>query len=282
MKNLRQRRTLPVEVWVVEDGRGEPVPDELAVEEALEIRLKSDGEIRPLAVTMRTPGADEELALGFLYGEGVIRSPGDVISVDQPPPPPGGQMGNLVEVELRAGLNPDLAPLERHFYTTSACGLCGKASLDALLLGRRPEIPSGPVLLPELLYDLPTKLSAAQGIFQTTGGLHAAGLFDSQGRLLVVREDVGRHNAVDKVVGWALGEGLVPLHDHVLLVSGRASYEILQKCLMAEVPIVCAVSAPSSLAVSLAREHGITLVAFLRDRRFNIYSAGHRLGMGST
>ncbi len=280
MKTSNQRSTVPAEVWVVDQGHGEPVPDELAVEDALEIRLRSgDGKLQPVAVTMRTPGADFELAVGFLFAEGVIREAADIVSIERPPPPPRGRSDNLVEVKLRPGLEPDLAPLERHFFTTSACGLCGKASLDALLLGRSPEIPLGPQIDPELLYSLPEKLSAAQGVFRTTGGLHGAGLFDVRGELLALREDVGRHNAVDKLIGWALQEGRLPLHDHILLVSGRASYEILQKGLMAELPIVCAISAPSSLAVALAKEHGMTLVAFLRDRRFNAYTSIERLGL---
>lgn len=259
-----------------EGGSGREMPDELATEEALEIRLLTGGEVRPVAVTMRTPGADRELATGFLFAEGVIRSVDDLVRVEEAPERPG-RRGGIVAVELADGLEPDLSPLERHFQTSSACGVCGKANLESLLLARAPKLPAGPRLDPELLHTLPGKLRAAQGVFQTTGGLHAAALFTAAGELVEVREDVGRHNALDKLVGWALADGCLPLHDHLLLVSGRTSYEILQKSLMAEIPVVCAVSAPSSLAVSLARRFGVTLVGFLRDGRFNLYSGIERI-----
>ena len=182
-----------------------------------------------------------------------------------------------MSVELRADALPDLQALERHFYTTSACGVCGKASLESLRIRGCPVIPPGPEVEPAVLRRLPEKLQAGQGIFAATGGLHAAALFDAEGTLLVVREDVGRHNAVDKLVGWALMGGRLPLSRHIVMVSGRSSFEILQKCLMAGVPIVCAVSAPSSLAVALAREFGITLVGFLRGDRFNVYTGLDRV-----
>lgn len=283
------RSRTPVEVWMVDQGAVQPMPDDLATEEPLEIRLafrtpEGGDKVEAVAVTMRTPGAephtDAELAVGFLHGEGVIRGPADVGGfrhLTQRVPGRTGGPENVVVVELATEEPPDLATLDRHFYTSSACGVCGKASLDALLLGKNPKLPAGPRVTPELLYSLPEKLRSAQGVFRATGGLHAAALFDAGGELLAVREDVGRHNALDKLVGWALLEDRLPLHDQLVMVSGRTSYEILQKSLMAEVPVVCAVSAPSSLAVALARRFDITLVGFLRDRRFNVYAGFERI-----
>ncbi len=276
MRRPADSTTIETEIWLIDDGHAEPVPDRLAVEAPLEIRLGQGGESRSLAVTMRTPGADAELAAGFLYGEGVVRRPEDFAAFTARRAP--GAEGSVLVVRLAAGVEPQLASLERHFYTTSACGLCGKAGLDALLLGREPQIPAGPVLAPALLAGLPDKLRARQATFDSTGGLHAAALFDRQGELLAAREDVGRHNALDKLIGWALLQGRLPLHEHLVLVSGRASYELVQKCLMAEVPLLAAVSAPSSAAVAMARRHGMTLVGFLRGRRMNVYSGAERLG----
>jgi FdhD protein len=237
---------------------------------------------------MRTPGADAELAAGFLFAEGVVDRPERVRAFTFPEPRRGGilsladQAGehasNVIQVELDGdGPEPELATLDRHFFATSACGVCGKAGLDSLRLRVPAALPAGPELRPDLIYALPDKLRAGQGLFAATGGLHAAALFDVSGNLLAVREDVGRHNALDKLLGWAFLEGRMPLHDHVVLVSGRSSYEILQKCLVAGVPVVCAVSAPSSLAVELAERFGITLVGFLRGGRFNVYSGIERI-----
>lgn len=289
-RRTAHRGRTPVEVWMVDGDAVQPMPDEVATEEPLEIRLRyrnAEGseEVRQVAVTMRTPGAasqtDAELAAGFLYGEGVVGSASEIRGfrhlAQRVPGRVAGDAENVVEVELATDGVPDLATLDRHFYTSSACGVCGKASLDALLLGKSPQLPPGPKVDPELLYALPDKLRSEQGVFRTTGGLHAAALFDARGELLAVREDVGRHNALDKLVGWALLDDRLPLHEHLVMVSGRTSYEILQKSLMAEVPVVCAVSAPSSLAVALARRFGITLVGFLRDRRFNVYAGFERL-----
>ena len=181
-------------------------------------------------------------------------------------------------MDLRHGVLPDLVALERHFYTTSACGVCGKASLEALKIRGAPTVAAGPVVDPAVLRSLPQKLRAGQGIFAATGGLHAAALFDAEGTLLALREDVGRHNALDKLVGWALLEGRLPLRGQVVVVSGRSSFEILQKSLLAGAPMVCSVSAPSSLAVALAREFGLTLVGFLRGERFNVYAGPERVG----
>jgi FdhD protein len=263
-------------VRVVEDGKMRVRPDTLATEEPMEIRLLTGGERQTVAVTMRTPGADFELAAGFLYGEGIVKSTDDIakISYCVDSDLDAAQQYNIVNVELRGGREYDLRPLERHFYTTSACGVCGKASLEQLELRGCPVALPGPEVSAETLYSLPEKLREAQGLFDATGGLHAAALFDEEGNLVALREDVGRHNATDKLVGWALLENRLPLSGHIVMVSGRSSFEILQKCLTAGVPFVCAISAPSSLAVDVATEFGMTLVGFLRERRFNVY-AGH-------
>ena len=256
-------------------------PDTLATEEPMEIRLLMGDTKQTVAVTMRTPGADFELAAGFLYGEGIVKGPEDIakISYCVDRDLDAAQQYNIVNVELRGGHEYDLRPLERHFYTTSACGVCGKASLEQLELRGCPVIPPGPEVSAETIYSLPEKLREAQGLFDATGGLHAAALFDPEGNLLALREDVGRHNATDKLVGWALLEGRLPLSDHIVMVSGRSSFEILQKCLTAGVPVVCAISAPSSLAVDVAREFGMTLVGFLRGSRFNVYAGHERVAL---
>ena len=243
------------------------------------MRLNAGRETSTVAVTMRTPGADFELAAGFLYGEGVVRSREEIrairycldgsVSADQ--------QYNVVSVDLAREAVPDLHSLERHFYTSSACGVCGKASIDALQLRGYEPAPPGAVVADDVLFGLPEKLSSKQGVFAATGGLHAAALFTSDGSLVQLREDVGRHNALDKLIGWALLEDRLPLHDHVVLVSGRSSFEILQKCVAAGVSIVCSVSAPSSLAVDVAREFGLTLVGFLRGRRMNVYTGPERI-----
>jgi len=266
-------------VRVVEDGRVRVRPDTLATEEPMEIRLLAGQTMQTVAVTMRTPGADFELAAGFLYGEGIIDSPDDVqkISYCIDSDLDTEQRYNIVNVELRGGHEFDLRPLERHFYTTSACGVCGKASLEQLELRGCPVMTAGPEVSAEVITTLPEKLREAQGLFDATGGLHAAALFDDKGELIALREDVGRHNATDKLVGWALLEGRLPLTDHIVMVSGRSSFEILQKSLAAGAPVVCAISAPSSLAVDVAKQFGMTLVGFLRGGRFNVYSGSERI-----
>jgi len=266
-------------VRVVEDGKMRVRPDTLATEEPMEIRLITGGERQTVAITMRTPGADFELAAGFLYGEGIVKSTDDItkISYCVDSDLDAAQQYNIVNVELRGGRDYDLRPLERHFYTSSACGVCGKASLEQLELRGCPVALPGPEVSAETLYSLPAKLREAQGLFDATGGLHAAALFDEEGNLVALREDVGRHNATDKLVGWALLENRLPLSGHIVMVSGRSSFEILQKCLTAGVPFVCAISAPSSLAVDVAREFGMTLVGFLRERRFNVYAGQERV-----
>ncbi|RRQ25063.1 formate dehydrogenase accessory sulfurtransferase FdhD [Rhodococcus sp. Eu-32] len=251
-------------------------PDTLVVEEPLEIRV--DG--NPLAVTMRTPGHDVELAHGFLLTEGVIGSRDDIAiarycdGVDDE----GQNTYNVLDITLADGVAPPQPGVERNFYTTSSCGVCGKASLDAVRLKSVHSPASDDVRVKaSVLTTMPTTLRDAQKVFESTGGLHAAALFDRDGRMLVVREDVGRHNAVDKVVGWAVGEGRVPLRGTVLMVSGRASFELAQKAVMAGIPVLAAVSAPSSLAVDLAEESGLTVVGFLRGENMNIYSRADRI-----
>jgi FdhD protein len=266
-------------ITTFEDGVAGERSDVLATEEPLELRVVMAGDSRTVAITMRTPGSDFELATGFLYGEGVITRPEQIVTIsyckDSDLPPE--QLYNIVIVELDPTSRPDLRPLDRHFYTSSACGVCGKASLEAIVLrGTGPVGPGGSVT-PAVIAGLPDKLRAGQGLFESTGGLHAAGMFSLDGNLVAIREDVGRHNALDKLVGWALLDRRLPLDDHVVMVSGRSSFEILQKCLAARVPIVCSVSAPSSLAVDVAKEFGMTLVGFLRGPRFNVYAGAGRI-----
>jgi FdhD protein len=239
--------------------RGPGIEDEVAVEEPLEIRV--DG--AALAVTMRTPGDDEELALGFLHGEGLI-------DAARPAGPTAELEANIVEVTgplLRA-------PGARSFYTTSSCGVCGKGALEEVAV-HAERVPAGPAIARELLAALPDRLR--QPTFERTGGLHATGLFDGAGELLLVREDVGRHNAMDKVIGRALRDGLIPLHDHVLCVSGRLSFELVQKAAVAGVPILVGVGAPSSLAVRLADDRNMTLAGFARRGRVNVYTGAERV-----
>jgi FdhD protein len=247
--------------------------DRVAHEEPLEIQVGGT----PLAVVMRTPGRDHELALGFLLSEAVLASPEDLAalrheSVTRDP----AAAGNVIRALLRPGVTVDVAALRRNFYTGSSCGVCGKASLERVL-ATAPPLRDASRFDPEVLYALPERLREAQAAFDATGGLHAAALFDRDGKLLVVREDVGRHNAVDKTIGWAAERGLLPLAGHGLLVSGRISFEIVQKALAARIPLVAAVSAPTSLAVQLAAAGRVTLVAFLRGRAFNVYSEGERI-----
>lgn len=242
--------------------------DRLAVEEPLEIRLGRS----PVAITMRTPGNDAELATGFLLAEGIIRGAQDIVRISGP----DRRLPNVISLKLRRGLRFNRDRLNRYFHATSSCGLCGKTTLEAIRVNTA-AVSSDLKIRPGLLYALPGKLRDEQETFDETGGLHAAALFDADGALLYVREDVGRHNAVDKVIGAALRDGRFPLDHHILMVSGRASFEIMQKALMARVPIVAAVSAPSSLAVALARKFRMTLVGFLRGETCNIYAGAERI-----
>ena len=256
-------------------GSALTIPDLLATEEPLEIRLTAGASDRPVAMTMRTPGNDFELAAGFLYAEGVLRGKAGLLSVRYCQPP-AEQQYNTVTVDLR-GPMPELDGLDRHFLTTSACGVCGKASLDQIAELGGPPLGEGPLVSSELLLSLPARLGDAQKVFAKTGGVHAAALFDAEGNLECVREDVGRHNAMDKLVGWALLSDRLPLTDRLVMVSGRASFELLQKCLRAGAGVFCAVSAPSSLAVDVARRFGMTLVGFLREEGFTVYAGESRI-----
>ncbi|MEN2423087.1 formate dehydrogenase accessory sulfurtransferase FdhD [Streptomyces rimosus] len=267
----------------IRDGAVSTRPDTLVGEEPLEIRLGG----RPLAITMRTPGDDFALAAGFLVSEGVLGGAGELANIVYcaGATEDGSNTYNVVDVQLAPGVPvPDIT-LERNVYTTSSCGLCGKASLDAVRTSaRRPLDPPADApgrIAPATLSALPGRLRAAQRVFDRTGGLHAAALFDADGELLDVREDVGRHNAVDKVVGRALQDGRLPLRDTILMVSGRASFELVQKAVMAGIPTLAAVSAPSSLAVDLATESGLTLVGFLRGSSMNVYAGAERLALGA-
>jgi FdhD protein len=256
-----------------DDGKLRRKDDYLAAEEPLEIRVGDD----PLSVTMRTPGHDHELAAGFLLTEGLIQNREQILKLETAEPQDGTNRGNVIQVELAPEAAPDFVKMKRHFFAASSCGICGKASIDSirsrLLAAPNPDFR----LDAEILVRMPDALRDLQDVFQRTGGLHAAALFNPQGKLLVLREDIGRHNAVDKVIGWALLEGRVPLADSVLLVSGRGGFEIVQKSIVAGVPVVASVSAPSSLAVQLARELRLTLIGFLRGRRFVIYAGEERV-----
>ncbi len=257
--------------------------DAVAAEEPLEIQVSFERNhvrvVKPVAITMRTPGEDRELAAGFLFTEGVLREAGQIEECAAAPADPRrGVRGDTVRVTLRAGADVDLRALDRHFYTASSCGVCGKTALEALSLSDRIALePDQPVIDPAVVHALPAALRAHQAVFERTGGLHAAGLFDARGTLLAVHEDVGRHNAVDKLIGAQLLAGRTSLAGHILLVSGRASFELMQKSLMAGLPILAAVGAPSSLAVDLARQFGATLLGFVDGRRFNVYAGAHRL-----
>lgn len=275
----RASSTTSLNIMEVRDGKVISRADQVATEEPMEIRLLASGRRVTAAVTMRTPGSDFELAAGFLYGEGLVRTPADIsgISYCVDKDLDETQLFNIVNVKLRAGFIPDVRSLERHFYTSSSCGVCGKASLESLdLRGCRAPAP-GPQVTTEVIASLPEALRKAQGIFESTGGLHAAGLFTPQGELIGLREDVGRHNAVDKLIGWALMQGNLPLDGTLLMVSGRSSFEIMQKALAAGIPMVCAVSAPSSLAVDVSRRFDMSLIGFLRGPRFNVYSGRERI-----
>jgi len=253
-----------------ENGRVRSLQDSLAAEEPLEIRI---GGV-PLTVTMRTPGNDLELAAGFLLTEGIIESPEQIAGL-RAKLPENGTKSNVVEVELKDS-DFDSEDLQRNFYAASSCGICGKASINAIRVRGLRHLDSGFRVDPEMLCQLPEALRAEQEVFSRTGGLHAAALFDGAGQMLALREDIGRHNAVDKIVGWAVLEKKLPLSQNVMLVSGRGGFEIVQKALAAGIPILASVSAPSSLAVKLARELGLTLVGFLRGRRFVVYSGEFR------
>ncbi|HEV7609955.1 MAG TPA: formate dehydrogenase accessory sulfurtransferase FdhD [Steroidobacteraceae bacterium] len=268
-----------VEIESLRDAGDTRRADLVAVEEPLEIRLLDAGGTlnggtgRAVSVTMRTPGHDGELALGFLHGEGMIREPRDVVDLR-----PCGPTGNVVRVTMRADLPLDLARLERNFYTTSSCGVCGKSSIEAVTASAGVRRVTADWRVDEaLLRRLPESLRAAQSGFDATGGMHAVGLFARTGELIACREDVGRHNAMDKLVGAALRDGALPWNERIVLLSGRASFELIQKAMLAGAPVIAAIGAPSTLAVELADSAGITLVAFLRPGGCNVYTHATRV-----
>jgi len=275
--------TKKVDVTRVAGDKREAATDVLAGEEPMEIRLtipQEDGLFtRSLSVTMRTPGDDFELAAGFLFTEGIVSGAKDIERIEYTSEGKQDQEGNVVTVALRPGVQLDVKRLLRNFYVTSSCGVCGKTSLDAVRVVVPHSLKAGiPKISPKIVRTLPDRLRESQSLFAQTGGLHAAGLFTSEGRLDAVAEDVGRHNAVDKVVGRMLMQERLPLSRHLLFVSGRTSYEIVQKAFIAGIPIVGSVSAPSTLAIDLAREAGVTLVGFVRGDGFNIYTHPGRVG----
>ncbi len=277
MNNAMSCPSLAVEISKISGDQESSRPDIVAVEEPLEIQLTSptatNSAARSISVTMRTPGNDVELALGFLYTEGVVRSADDIASADVV-----GEEQNTVRVELKPEVEFDLGSLQRHFYTTSSCGVCGKSSIDALRVSGLHALPEdGPTLARSTIVSMPDTAREQQSLFEESGGLHAAAVFDQDGEIVVLREDVGRHNAVDKIVGWLLLQGKLPAHDYSLLVSGRTSFELVQKALVARIPLLAAVGAPSSLAVELACEFHMTLIGFLRGKNFNIYAGGQRI-----
>lgn len=270
--------TTPVRIAAYDGDSMREIVDDLATEEPLEIRLVAGSQMRSLAVTMRTPGNDFELAGGFLLSEGVVARRDEIAGISYciDPQIDAEQRYNIVNVQLAGNALPVLERLERHFTVSSACGVCGKANIEALATRAAPI--DDPVRISRaLIAQLPDKMRQAQRVFESTGGLHAAALFDENGTLLVLREDVGRHNALDKIAGWALLNDRLPLRGCVLLVSGRASYELVQKSIVAGIPVLCAVSAPSSLAVDLARGFGMTLLGFVRGSRANVYAGRERV-----
>jgi FdhD protein len=301
----RNRPALKIAIEKVAGKTLSPAQDSVAIEEPLEIQLgygQSEARaMKSITVTMRTPGNDSELAAGFLLTEGVVRDAADIVSIINPLEDgtggnpaaeeeptlaearsilPRSSRLNKVRVELASDVAVNLSTLERNFYTTSSCGICGKASLLALRSVCPPHYANHFSIRAELLHALPERLREAQRVFEQTGGLHGAGLFDANGNLSMLREDVGRHNAVDKLLGAQFLADRVPLREHLLLLSGRASFELLQKAVMAGLPMVAAVGAPSSLAVQVAREFDLILVGFLRDNRFNIYHGADRVHVG--
>lgn len=270
-----RKRTVRARIMAVEDGKAVGRREHIVGEEPLEIRAAGPGqEDTRVAVTMRTPGNDWDLAAGFLLTEGLVESREEIASIRYCGPEEGEQQFNVVTVRLRRPF--DASALQRNFYATSSCGVCGKAAIDQVEVACAP-IPPGPAVSAATVAALPEALRTAQEVFEETGGLHAAGMFTQDGRLLAVREDVGRHNAMDKLLGAAFLEGTLPAHDRIVLVSGRASFELVQKAAVAGVPVMCAVSAPSTLAVETADRLGVTLVAFLREGRFNLYAHPERI-----
>lgn len=276
ISEVNLRSTATVDTLRIRNDESVAIIDYLAVEEPLEIRLdygeRGNRFHKSVSITMRTPGDDSELAVGFLFTEGIVSTPDQVAGVAN------CGAGNMACVKLKPEIKVDLSRLERHFYTSSSCGVCGKASLEAVQVQPRVRCePGWPIVDASLIHHLPAKLRAVQEVFDRTGGLHASALFTIDGELLSLREDVGRHNALDKLIGHEFLAGRTPMLDKILLVSGRVSFELVQKAAVAGIPIVVAIGAPSSLAVRLANQHDMTIVGFVREDRFNIYTGMDRI-----
>ncbi|MDB5118582.1 MAG: fdhD [Mucilaginibacter sp.] len=283
---MPRKSTIELPITKVYADIGTNTADSLAIEEPLEIRLEygpaDNRKVQNVSVTMRTPGNDAELAAGFLFTEGIVKQARDIANVDRCFIACAENKENVIQVSLTEQVIPDLKNMERNFYTTSSCGVCGKGSINAIrTVTSFSQEADHNLVNAELLYELPDLLSHHQEIFTATGGLHACALFNLTGKLLLVREDVGRHNALDKLIGAALGNNWLPLNQSILLLSGRASFELVQKAAMAGITMIAAIGAPSSLAVQLAEEFGITLIGFLRNHRFNIYTAAHRIALST-
>lgn len=278
MNDVRPGRSTGVSITRYEGAHASGAHDDVVTEEPLEIRLRAGEETRTLAVTMRTPGNDLELAAGFLFSESLVHSRDEIAEINYcvDPSVDPEQRYNIVNVDLRSNTHLDASRFERHFTMNSSCGVCGKANLEALADAGVKPIHDDVRASMSTIYALPDRMREAQKTFATTGGLHAAALFHADGSFVVAREDIGRHNALDKLIGWALMNDHVPLAARILFVSGRASYEILQKAAVARIPIVCAISAPSSLAIDVAREFNITLLGFVRGENANVYSCPER------
>ncbi|PQA55683.1 formate dehydrogenase accessory sulfurtransferase FdhD [Siphonobacter curvatus] len=283
---LKQNSVRTIEIVKVTENERFPYTDAVSVEEPLEIRISYEDQATPItkniSVTMRTPGDDAELALGFLFTEGILSDSQQIRSVDHARAACSRNAENVIIVELAAGFVPQLMHADRNFYTTSSCGVCGKGSIASIrTVSAFQKLDQKPQLIRlETIYQLAEKLQTFQSNFSATGGIHASGLFDFEGNLLALREDVGRHNALDKLIGNALLTGQIPLRDRILVLSGRASFELIQKAAMAGISVVAAIGAPSSLAVDLAKEFDITLLGFMRHNRFNMYHAGSPFQIG--
>lgn len=282
--DIREHQSVQeIEIIRIKDRQAFPCSDEVSVEEPLEIRISYDvdGEkqTRNISVTMRTPGNDAELAAGFLFTEGIISDPQQIKKVNRLQAACSVNSGNVITVELSAGFIPQLMNADRNFYTTSSCGVCGKSSIESIktVSPFQNMTKNLRAVSLKIIHQLGENLRTFQNNFSATGGIHASGIFDHEGNLLALREDVGRHNALDKLIGNALMTGQLPLQDRILVLSGRASFELIQKAAMAGISIVAAIGAPSSLAVDLAKEFNMTLLGFLRDNRFNIYSESNHV-----
>ncbi len=284
MSNPNPKSKITTKVTRINGSSTSEADDFLAIEEPLEIQLawQEDGQTKQksISITMRTPGHDVDLAIGFLFTEGIIQSTAQIEKAGHVPSWNSATAGHRILLTLNDATHLDLKKLERHFYTSSSCGVCGKSSIDAVYASGVKNLKQGlPVFQQNLIYDLPNKLRAQQTIFEDTGGLHAAALFDANGQLLLLREDVGRHNAVDKLIGAALQSNPEILTSSLILVSGRASFELIQKSLMAGIPLLAAVGAPSSLAIQMASEANMTVMGFVKNGRYNIYCHPERIAL---